>query len=120
MAEERIILSGLWLARVLTHLLGDVLRVFAGAFTAGEMQGRQATQTMRLLAALVMLIPIMMVVLSLTSTYPTIRRLNVGTAIFLVIFNLVGLPYPSTYDNFLIVFGFAFNALIVRYAWTRA
>ena len=32
--------------------------------------------------------------------------------------NLAGLPHPSAYDNFLIVVGFAFNGLIVWYAWT--
>jgi hypothetical protein len=30
MADVRVILSGLWVAVMLTYLLGDVLRVFAG------------------------------------------------------------------------------------------
>jgi len=30
----------------------------------------------------------------------------------------VGLPYPSAYDNFLIVVSFVFNGLIVWYVWT--
>ncbi len=118
MPDVRIILSGLWVALMLTYLLGDVLRVFAGDFTAGEMDGQKASQLMWLGAAVVMLIPIVMVVLSLTLTYPAIRWVNVVAAIFLVIFNLLGLPYPSAYDNFLIVFGFVFNGLIVWYAWT--
>lgn len=70
------------------------------------------------LAALVMLIPIVMVVLSLTLTFPAIRWVNLAAAVFLVLFNLVGLPYPGVYDNFLIVVGFVFNGLIVWYAWT--
>ena len=44
MAEERIILSGLWVALMLTYLLGDVLRIFAGDFTAGQIDGKEATQ----------------------------------------------------------------------------
>jgi hypothetical protein len=118
MSDVRIILSGLWVALMLTYLLGDVLRIFAGDFTAGEMDGQKATQAMWMGAALVMLIPIVMVVLSLTLKYPAIRWASVVVAILLVVFNLAGLPYPSTYDNFLIFFGFVFNGLIVWYAWT--
>ena len=33
MDETRIILSGIWVALMLTYLLGDVLRIFAGDFT---------------------------------------------------------------------------------------
>ncbi len=117
MPEVRIILSGSWVALMLTYLLGDVLRIFAGDFTAGEIDGRQATQWMWLGAAVVMLIPIVMVVLTLTLSYPAIRWVSIVVAILLVIFNLFGLPYPSAYDNFLIFFGFVFNALIVWYAW---
>lgn len=118
MADVRIILSGLWVALMLTYLLGDVLRIFAGDFTSGEIDGEKATQAMWLIAALVMLVPIVMVVLSLILPHPAIRWVSVVTAVLLVLFNLAGLPYPSAYDNFLIFFGFIFNALIVWYAWT--
>ena len=56
MDETRIILSGLWVALMLTYLLGDVLRVFAGDFTAGELDGQPVNRWMWVLAALVMLI----------------------------------------------------------------
>jgi hypothetical protein len=65
-----------------------------------------------------MLIPIVMVVLTLTLVYPAVRWVNVVVAIAVVIFNLFGLPYDSAYDNFLIVVSFGFNALTVWYAWT--
>lgn len=120
MADVRIILSGLWVALMLTYLLGDVLRIFAGDFTAGEMQGRQATQAMWMAAAILMLIPIAMVVLSLTLKFPAIRWVSIIASGFLVVFNLFGLPYPSLYDNFLIAVGFVFNGLIIWYAWTWA
>ena len=118
MEDVRIILSGLWVALMLTYLLGDVLRIFAGDFTPGEIDGQPATQWMWFLAAVILLIPIVMVVISLTLKHPAIRWVSVVAAIFLVVFNLVGLPYPSAYDNFLIVFGFLFNGLIVWHAWT--
>jgi hypothetical protein len=116
--DVRIILSGVWVALMLTYLLGDVLRIFAGDFTAGEIDGKEAKQWMWFLAALILLIPIVMVVLSLILPYPAIRWVSVVAAIFLVVFNLAGLPYPSAFDNFLIAFGFLFNGLIVWYAWT--
>jgi hypothetical protein len=119
MAEVRIILSGLWVALMLTYLLGDVLRIFAGDFKAGEMMGGvQGTQAIYFGAAILMLIPIVMVVLSLTLKYPAIRWVTIIAAIILFGFNLIGLPtYPSAYDKFLIIVGLVFNVLTIWYAW---
>ena len=117
MDEVRIKLSALWVAVMLIYLLGDVLRIFSGDFKAGEIGGVQATQRMWLLIAAIMLIPIVMLVLTLTLKYPAIRWANIVVAIFMVVFNLFGLPYPGAYDNFLIGVSFVFNALTVWYAW---
>ncbi|UCD97372.1 MAG: hypothetical protein JSV42_10350 [Chloroflexota bacterium] len=118
MQDTRIILSGIWVAIMLTFLLGDVLRIFAGDFETGKLVGGfQPTQGMWLLIAVIMLIPILMVVLTLTLPYPTIRWVNIVAAIFWVVFNLAGLPYKGAYDNFLIVVSLVFNSLIVWYAW---
>jgi len=118
MVDTRIILSGLWVALMLTYLLGDVLRIFAGDFKAGEIAGGfQPTPAIWFGIAVMMLIPIVMVVLTLTLKYPAIRWANIIVAIFFVVFNLFGLPYPGAYDNFLIIVGFVFNALTVWYAW---
>ena len=118
MADVRIILAGLWVAVMLTYLLGDVLRLFAGDVTPGMLGGREASQGMWLGISAIMLVPIVMLVLSLTLPYPLIGWLSIGVALLVVVFNLFGLPYPGLYDNFLIVVSFAFNALIVWYAWT--
>ena len=119
MEAVRIILSGLWVALMLTYLLGDVLRIFAGDFKAGEMMGGvQGTPVIWMAAALLMLIPIVMVVLSLTVKYPLIRWITIIAAIILFVFNLVGLPtYSSLYDKFLIAVGLMFNVVTVWYAW---
>ena len=118
MVDVRIILSGLWVSLMLTYLLGDVLRIFAGDFKAGEIQGMQGTQAIWIAAALLMLVPIVMVVLSLTLKYPAIRWVTIVAAILLFVFNLVGLPtYPGAYDKFLIAVGLVFNVLTVWYAW---
>jgi hypothetical protein len=118
MEDTRIVLSGLWIALMLTYLLGDVLRIFSGDFEGGEIMGTQATQAIWFAAAVLMLIPIVMVVLSLTLKYPAIRWVTIIAAILLFLFNLVGLPtYPSAYDKFLIVVGLVFNGITVWYAW---
>ena len=83
----------------------------------GKLDGEEATPAMWMAAALLMLIPIVMVVLSLIVPHPAIRWIAIVAAVFLVLFNLAGLPYDGAYDNFLIVFSFIFNALIVWYAW---
>ena len=118
MADVRIVLSGLWVAVMLTYLLGDVLRLFAGDMTPGELGGRAASQAMWLGIAIIMLIPIIMVVLTLTLPYPVVGLVNIVVPVLAVVFNLFGLPYPGVYDNFLIIASFAFNALTVWYAWT--
>ena len=117
----KIQLSALWVALVLTYLLGDVLRIFSGDFKAGEIAGRQVTQEMWLGIAAVMLIPILMVVLSLTLPDPVNRWVNIIVAVVFFAFNLIGLPtYPSAYDKFLIAVGLVFNGLTVWFAWNWA
>ena len=118
MTDTRIVLSGLWVAVMLTYLLGDVLRVLAGDVTPGEIGGRKASQGMWLGIAVIMLVPIVMVVLSLTLPYPAIGWVSIVVAVLVVVFNLFGLPYPGMYDNFLIIVSFVFNAFTVWYAWT--
>ena len=117
MLDTRIILSGLWAALMLTSLLGDVLRIFSGDFTKmGGMQ--EVTKGMFLGIAVLMVIPVVMVILSLTLNYPVNRWANIIVAIFFFVFNLIGLPtYPSAYDKFLIIVGLGFNVLTVWYAW---
>jgi hypothetical protein len=122
MVDTRIILSALWVALMLTYLLGDVLRIFSGDFKAGEMGskgGMPLTQNMLLGIAVLMLVPILMVVLSVILPQSVNRWANIGVAVFFFLFNLVGLPtYPSMYDKFLIAVSLVFNVVTVWYAWT--
>ena len=118
MVDVRIVLSGLWIALMLTFCLGDLLRIFAGDITPGEIAGRQASQGMWLLIAAIMLTPIIMIVLSLVLPYPAIRWVCIVAAALWVIFNLSGLPYKGAYDNFLIAVSIIFCGLIAWYAWT--
>ena len=117
MEDVQLILSGLWVCLMLTYLLGDVLRIFAGDFKSGEMQGKKMSQKILVGMGALMLLPIVMVYLSLTLMNPTNQWLNIGVSIFLFGFNLIGLPtYPSAYDRFLIIVGLVFNILTVWHA----
>jgi hypothetical protein len=76
-----------WVAVMLTYLLGDVLRIFAGDLEPGRLaKGFPAT-------------PVII------------------AAAFLIVFNLAGLPYRGAYDDFLIVVSLALKALVAWYAW---
>jgi cytochrome bd-type quinol oxidase subunit 2 len=118
MEEIKIKLSGIWVALMLTYLLGDVLRIFSGDFSAGAIGEMQISQGMYLGLAIIMVMPILMVFLSLTLKRKANRWANIIVAVFFFLFNAVGLPtYPSVYDQFLIVVGLVFNVLTVWYAW---
>ena len=66
----------------------------------------------------IMLVPILMVVVSVTVDGQVARWIHIGAAIGLFAVNLVGLPtYPGLYDKFLIAVGLVFNALTVWIAW---
>ncbi|WP_287585569.1 DUF6326 family protein [Candidatus Borrarchaeum sp.] len=118
MDDLQITLSALWVSLMLCYLLGDVLRIYAGEFTPGVIFGKHMSQTMLMGMAILMVIPIVMVFLSLTLSYPVNRWVNIIVAIFFLGFNLIGLPsYPSAYDKFLIIVGLGFNVLTVWYAW---
>ena len=124
MLDTRIILSGLWVAVNLTYLIGDVYRIIFGDFTkmGGDFKGKmgemQLTQGIMLGISIFMVIPIVLVVLSLTLQYPVNRWANIIAAIIFFVFVLVQLPtYPSAYDKFLLFVSLVFNAMTVWYAW---
>ncbi len=118
MSDTRIILSGFWVAVMLIYLLGDVLRIFAGDFESGKLAGGfEPTQAVWVGIAVLMVIPIVMVVLTLTLKYPAIRWANIIVAIFWVVFNLSALSGYKAYDKFLLIVSMGFNAMTIWYAW---
>ncbi len=103
---------------MLIYLLGDVLRIYSGDFKPGEIAGRPVTRNLLLGIATLMAVPIVMVFLSLTLSYPLNRWVNIIAAVAFLGFNLIGLPtYASAYDRFLIIAGLGFNVLTISYAW---
>lgn len=118
MDKVQLILMVLWIVLMLTYLLGDVLRIFAGDFVPGEIQGKKISQKVWLGISMMMVLPIVMTFLTLTLEYSLNRGLNVAVAGFFFVFNLFGLPtYQAWYDRFLIVVGLVFNVLTIVYAF---
>jgi len=118
MPDIQIKLAAIWIALMLTYLLGDVLRIFAGDFKPGEIAGKSISQGLMLGIAVLMVIPIVMILVTLFTSNPFNRWANIVVAIFFMLFNLVGLPtYPGWYDKFLIVVSLVFNVMTVWLAW---
>ena len=118
MPDIQIKLAATWIALMLTYLLGDVLRIFAGDFKPGEIAGKTISQGLMLGIAVVMVVPIVMILVTLFTENPINRWASIIVAIFFFLFNIVGLPtYPGLYDKFLIAVSLGINVLTVWLAW---
>lgn len=117
MLDTRIILSGTWVTVMLLYLLGDVLRIYSGD-AARMAETQNFNSVMWFGAAVLMLIPILMVFLTLVLPQPITRWANIGAAVGFFIFVLADLRgYPSAYDKFLLIVSLIFNVVTVWYAW---
>ncbi len=119
MVDVKIVLSFLWVATMLCYLLGDVMRIFAGDFKPGEMDGKPVGHKVWLGASIVMVIPIVMVFLSLILEGPLNGWVNVIVAGFFILFNLIGIKGYKSYDIFLLIVSFGFNGLTIWYGITQ-
>ena len=123
MEDVQITISALWVAVMLSSLMGDVLRFYEPGIIeqiiAGEVEGMQMTHKGLLVSATFMSIPIVMVVLSMTLNYNANRWANIIFSIFFFGFTLIWLLVkpPPAYKILLGSIGLVCNALIVWYAW---
>ena len=117
MVDVKIILSFIWVATMLVYLLGDVMRIFAGDFKPGEIEGKPMTQKMVFGMAILMLVPIVMIVLSLILDFPLNSWVNIIVAVFWIVLNLAGIKGYKAYDKFLLIVSMGFNLLTIWYAW---
>jgi hypothetical protein len=116
MNDGNIILSVLWIACMLCYLLGDVIRIFAGEFVSGEIEGKKVSQKMWFGIAVIMVIPIVMVVVSLLIPFPLNSWFNIIIAGGFILFNLMGLKGYKAFDKFLLLVSFGMNGLTIWYA----
>ena len=118
MKDISVILSIIWIAVMLTYLLGDVIRIFTGDMIIGELNGTKFTQGMSLAIATMMVIPILMVILALFLPQNINRWVNIIIAAAWFLLNLIGIPsYAGRYDQFLLAVSMVFNAITIWFAW---
>jgi len=117
MEDAKIILAFMWVATMLIYLLGDVMRIFAGDFTPGEIEGKKVSMNVYLGMAVLMVLPILMVVLTMILENPINKWINIIIAGFFFLLNLAGIKGYKAFDKFLLIVSFGFNLLVIWYAW---
>lgn len=118
MVGVKIKLSGLWVAHMLSTTYADVLRLY----DPGEVVASfPMTHEVMLVSAITMVIPIFMVVLSLTLKDRVNRWANIIAGMFWVGYDLLMVtstfPTAPVYEIFLGVVYLVFAAPIVWFAW---
>lgn len=125
MLDVRIILSGLWAARMLSGLQGDSTR-FHDSVALNELVAGTTdipvTNGMLLGLTMIMTIPIVMSFLSLVLKEKANRRANLSVGLFFVAWEIFFLIFVYSQDAAYEIFGgfmyLVFVALVVWYAWT--
>ena len=123
LVDVKIILSALWVARMLTGFVGDVLKFYEPRMLeqilGREVNGMPLTQEFLLVAAIMFVFPVFMVYLSLTLPEKANRWANIILTTIFFGLNLVGeLPsYEYAYRTFLVIVEMVFLALIAWHAW---
>lgn len=126
MADVKIIISALWVARMLSSLQGDTTRLSDPVTLRSmvEETGVIAVSTELLLAmSVIMAVPILMSFLSLTLRYPAFRWSNRIAGIFMALFDLVFLGlaifvwHSVVYEVFWSIAYLVFTSLVVWYSW---
>ena len=81
--------------------------------------GKRMDQTMFLLAALLMIIPVVMALISAFLPHQVVRWSSISFALVLFFINLFGvMSYESFYDRLLIIAGLILNLFTVYVSWT--
>ena len=122
--DVRIILSGLWVARMLSGLQGDSTRLHDPVALKELVEGTTevtVTNELLLVMSMIMAVPIFMSFLSLTLRDKVNRRANLITGVFFVVWELVFLisvySQDPAYEVFWGIAYLVFALLVVWYAW---
>ena len=124
MLDVRIILSGLWVARVLSGLQGDSTRFHDPVALNELLSGTTdipVTNTMLLVLSIILSVPIFMSFLSLVLKEKANRRANLSIGIFFVAWEIFFLAFVYSqapgYEMFWGIAYLIFVSLVVWYAW---
>ncbi len=123
MEPFKVKLSALWAARVLSGLQGDSTRLHDPETLKQLIAGTTAirmTKELLLIMSVILLIPILMTVLSLTLKGRVNRWANRGTGTFFFLFDLafaVLLVWPFSYETIWAFMYLVFTASVAWHAW---
>jgi len=126
MLHVRIILSVLWIARLLSGLQGDTYRLSDPVALQSILANNGAvvvTNELLLVMSIIFVVPTLMSFLTLILKYPAVRWVNLAIGLFLAVFDLVFLvlallQWRSTgYEIVWSIAYLVFTTLIVWYAW---
>jgi hypothetical protein len=125
-SDVKLKLSALWAARMLSGLQGDSTRLHDPVALRNLLEGTsgvQVTNGLLFIMSLIFVLPILMVVLSLTLPGRANRRANLSLGIAFAAFDLIFLAMTlftwefSAYEALWSVMYVVFTGLVVWYAW---
>jgi hypothetical protein len=121
MEDVRIIISALWVSVMFLYVYGDLKSLYKPGLIEGIIAGKageiKITQVFLLGSAILMAIPALMVVLSLTVAYPAIRWANIVLGILYSVVMIVTMLMSGTWAYY-IFFGIVEVVLTATIAWT--
>ncbi len=118
MDSRRIQLSVCWIALMLIYLLGDVLRLYEKGQAAALIDDKPMTQTQLLMAALLMLIPVLLALAMVFLPQDVARWFGIIASLILVIINIFGVgSYTGLFDRVLICVSLALNVFTAVWTW---
>jgi len=118
MDPRRVQLSISWVALMLIYLLGDVLRLYEKGQAAGFIDGKPMTQTHLMMAALMMLIPILLALGMVFLPQGIAKWSGIIASLILFFINIIGVAgYSSLFDRFLICLSLALNVFTLVWTW---
>ena len=121
MEDVRIIISALWVSVMFLYVYGDLKTFFKPGLIEGIIAGKagdiKITQVFLLGSAILMAIPALMIVLSLTVGYPVIRWANIVLGILYSVVMIVTMLMSGTWAYY-IFFGIVEVVLTATIAWT--
>ena len=118
MEPHRIQLAVCWVALMLIYLLGDVLRLYEKGQAAAFIDGKPMTQTHLMMAALLMLIPVLLALGMVFLPRGFARWAGIIGSLLLFIVNIFGVAgYSGLFDRVLIGLSLALNVFTALWTW---
>jgi hypothetical protein len=121
MEDVRIIISALWVSVMFLYVYGDIKSFFKPGLIEGIIAGKageiKITQVFLLGSAILMTIPALMIILSLTVAFPVIRWANIVLGILYSVVMIVTMLMSGTWAYY-IFYGIVEVVLTATIAWT--